>query len=239
MTDNTILSVSDLQVSYEDLTVLRDINADITSESVVSILGANGAGKTTLLRTIAGLKDPDTGTITFKNKNILNQEPYQIIKQGLTYVPERHRIFPNMSVHENLLIATAPAEDIDRGARLEHVLDLFPILDERQSQKARNMSGGQQQMLALAQGLIVDPDTILLDEPTLGLAPRIVDNIQSIIESINDNGVTVILVDEKIEMAQQVSDEMYLMRNQTLNYLGERGEFEEEYNRIMEEVVGQ
>jgi branched-chain amino acid transport system ATP-binding protein len=239
MTDNTILSVSDLQVSYEDLTVLRDINADITSESVVSILGANGAGKTTLLRTIAGLKGPDTGTITFKNKNILNQEPYQIIKQGLTYVPERHRIFPNMSVHENLLIATAPAEDIDRGARLEDVLDLFPILDERQSQKARNMSGGQQQMLALAQGLIVDPDTILLDEPTLGLAPRIVDNIQSIIESINDNGVTVILVDEKIEMAQQVSDEMYLMRNQTLNYLGERGEFEEEYNRIMEEVVGQ
>jgi branched-chain amino acid transport system ATP-binding protein len=100
------------------------------------------------------------------------------------------------------------------------------------------MSGGQQQMLALAQGLIVDPDTILLDEPTLGLAPQIVDDIQSIIESINDNGVTVILVDEKIEMAQRVSDEMYLMRNQTLNYLGERGEFEEEYNRIMEEVMG-
>lgn len=238
MTDDTILSVSDLRVSYGDLTVLRDVNADVESGDVVSIVGANGAGKTTLLKTIAGVKDPDEGRITFEGRDIIGQKPHQIIERGLTYVPERHRIFPEMTVYENLLVGMIPSKSRDREAALERVFDHFPILEDRQSQKAGTMSGGQQQMLAVAQGLVVNPDMLLLDEPTLGLAPQIVDDIQSIIESINDEGVSIILVDEKIEMAQAVSDEMYLMRNETLEYLGERGEFEEEYDRIMEDVIG-
>lgn len=238
MTDDTILSVSDLQVSYGDLTVLRDVNADVGSGDVVSIVGANGAGKTTLLKTVAGVKEPDEGRITFEGEDIVGQKPHQIIERGLTYVPERHRIFPEMSVYENLLVGMIPSKGLDREAAFERVFDHFPILEERQSQKAGTMSGGQQQMLAVAQGLVVNPDMLLLDEPTLGLAPQIVENIQSIIESINDEGVSIVLVDEKIEMAQAVSDEMYLMRNETLEYLGERGEFEEEYDRIMEDVIG-
>jgi branched-chain amino acid transport system ATP-binding protein len=190
------------------------------------------------LKTIAGVKEPEEGRITFEGEDIIGKKPHEIIERGLTYVPERHRIFPEMTVYENLLVGMIPSKGKDHEAALGRVFDHFPILEERQSQEAGTMSGGQQQMLALAQGLVVDPDMLLLDEPTLGLAPQIVDEIQSIIESINDEGVSIILVDEKIEMAQAVSDEMYLMRNETLNYLGKRGEFEEEYDRIMEDVIG-
>ncbi|MCD2203386.1 ABC transporter ATP-binding protein [Halobacterium sp. KA-6] len=230
------LSVSDLQVSYGDMTVLRDVDLSVPEGGVVSVVGANGAGKTTLMKTIAGVKAPDSGSITFRGESAVGLAPHELIQQGLTYVPERHTVFPEMTVLENLQTAMVPVTDSSPDV-LERVFDLFPILDERRQQDAGTMSGGQQQMLAIAQGLVVEPDLILLDEPTLGLAPKIVEDVRDTILEISDEGVTVLLVDEKIQLSKEVADELYLMRKSTLQYLGERGKFEAEYERILQETI--
>lgn len=231
-----MLEVSDLQVSYGDMTVLRDVNLTVDEGSVVSVVGANGAGKTTLLKTIGGVKEPDSGTIRFKDTDVVGREPHELIGAGLTYVPERHTIFPEMTVLDNLRTALVPAEGSSRES-LDTVFDLFPILDERRSQEAGTMSGGQQQMLAIAQGLVVEPDLIMLDEPTLGLAPKIIEDVRDTISEISEEGVTVLLVDEKIQLSKEIAEELYLMRKNTLQYLGERGEFEAEYDRILQETI--
>lgn len=236
--DEEILSVLDLQVSYGDIMVLRDVDLSVTQEDIVTIVGANGAGKTTFLKTVAGIKAKDSGSIVYAGEETGDKAPYELIREGLSYVPERHRIFPDMTVAENLRTAMVPTKERNREANLKRVYDLFPILEERLSQQAGTMSGGQQQMLAIAQGLVTEPELILLDEPTLGLAPKIIEDIRDTILSISDEGVTVLVVDEKIKMAKQISDKMYLMRQETLHYLGERGEFEEEYERILEETIG-
>lgn len=231
-----ILSVTDLQVSYGDMTVLREVDLSVPEGGVVSVVGANGAGKTTLMKTIAGVKAPDSGNITFRGESVVGLAPHDLIGRGLTYVPERHTVFPDMTVIDNLRTAMVPASDSSPDV-LEEVFELFPILDERRKQTAGTMSGGQQQMLAIAQGLVVEPDIILLDEPTLGLAPRIVEDVRDTILEISDEGVTVLLVDEKIQLSKDVADELYLMRKSTLQYLGERGEFEAEYERILQETI--
>lgn len=231
-----ILSVSDLEVSYGDMTVLRNVDLSVPEGGVVSVVGANGAGKTTLMKAISGVKNPDSGEITFRNENTVGLDPHELIQRGLTYVPERHTVFPEMTVLENLRTAMIPAQDSNSDV-LERVFELFPILDERRQQDAGTMSGGQQQMLAIAQGLVVEPDIILLDEPTLGLAPKIVEDVRDTILEISDNGVTVLLVDEKIQLSKEVAEDLYLMRKSTLQYLGERGEFEAEYERILQETI--
>jgi len=231
-----LLDVSDLAVAYGDMTVLRDVDLTVPEGGVVSVVGANGAGKTTLLKTVAGVKAPAAGRISFRGEDISEHEPHELIKQGLTYVPERHTVFPEMTVLDNLRTAMVPSDDPSPDA-LKTVFELFPILDERRGQEAGTMSGGQQQMLAIAQGLIVEPDLILLDEPTLGLAPKIVEDVRDTIHDISDEGVTVLLVDEKIQLSKEVADELYLMRKSTLQYLGERGEFEAEYDRILQETI--
>jgi len=231
-----LLDVSDLAVAYGDMTVLRDVDLTVPEGGVVSVVGANGAGKTTLLKTVAGVKTPAAGHISFRGEDISEHEPHELIKQGLTYVPERHTVFPEMTVLDNLRTAMVPSDDPGPDA-LKTVFELFPILDERRGQEAGTMSGGQQQMLAIAQGLIVEPDLILLDEPTLGLAPKIVEDVRDTIHDISDEGVTVLLVDEKIQLSKDVADELYLMRKSTLQYLGERGEFEAEYDRILQETI--
>ena len=231
-----MLDVSGLEVSYGDMTVLRDVNMTVDEGDIVSVVGANGAGKTTLLQTIVGAKAPDAGSIVFKGEDAIGRDPHELIRSGLTYVPERHTVFPEMTVLDNLRTALVPTEDSNPDA-LEEVFDLFPILDERRGQEAGTMSGGQQQMLAIAQGLVVDPDLIMLDEPTLGLAPKIIEDVRDTIVDISDEGVTVLLVDEKIQLSKEVADEMYLMRKNTLQYLGERGEFEAEYDRILKQTI--
>jgi branched-chain amino acid transport system ATP-binding protein len=238
MSESQLLSIEDLQVSYGDITVIREASATVNTGSVVTIVGTNGAGKTTLLKTIAGIKDPDSGSVRFDGEEIAAMKPYEIVQRGLAYVPERHRIFPEMTVRENLITATSPVQDRDNDPALDRVFELFPILDERRGQRAETMSGGQQQMLAIAQGLVVEPELILLDEPTLGLAPQIVDDIRDTIVSISEQGVTVLLVDEDIEMAKQITDEMYLLQQNTLQYLGERGEFEEAYEENLQKTMG-
>lgn len=231
-----VLEVSDLAVSYGDMIVLRDVNMAVSEGGVVSVVGANGAGKTTLLKTIVGAKAPDTGSIRFEGADAVGRKPHELIERGLTYVPERHTIFPEMTVLDNLRTALVPAESSSPDT-LEEVFDLFPILDERRDQQAGTMSGGQQQMLAIAQGLVIDPDLIMLDEPTLGLAPKIIEDVRDTIVEISNEGVTVLLVDEKIRLSKEVADELYLMRKSTLQYLGSHGEFEDEYDRILQQTI--
>ena len=232
-----LLTVDDLHVSYGDMEVIRDANLDVPAGDVVAIVGANGAGKTTLLDAVAGVKDVDSGDIRFDGESVAGQEPFERIDRGLAYVPERHRIFPDMTVRNNLRTAMIPAANVSRDEQLERVFDLFPILRDRQSQVAGTMSGGQQQMLAIAQGLVIDPDLIMFDEPTLGLAPKIIEDIRDTIVDISESGVTVLLVDEQIRMAKEVSNRMYLMRKNTLQYLGERGEFEDAYQDAVDQVL--
>ncbi|MFB6142198.1 MAG: ABC transporter ATP-binding protein [Halorientalis sp.] len=230
------LAVEDLAISYGDITVVREADMTADEGSVVSIVGANGAGKTTLLKTIAGVKDPDRGSVRFEGEDIVGMAPHEIISRGLVYVPERHQIFPDMTVRDNLLIARSPVQDGDENT-MDEVFDLFPILDECRDQQAGTMSGGQQQMLALAQGLAAEPDLLMLDEPTLGLAPQIVEDVWGTIKTISDEGVTILLVDEKVELAQDIADSMYLMREGTLHYLGEEGEFEAAYDEATSGMV--
>ena len=232
-----LLTVSDLHVSYGDMEVIRDANLDVPAGDVVSIVGANGAGKTTLLDAVAGVKEFDSGDVSFEGESVAGLEPYERIGRGLAYVPERHRVFPEMTVRNNLRTAMIPAADVSQEEQLERVFDLFPILRDRQSQVAGTMSGGQQQMLAIAQGLVIDPDLIMFDEPTLGLAPKIVEDIRDTIVDISESGVTVLLVDEQIRMAKRVSDRMYLMRKNTLQFLGERGAFEDAYQDAVDQVL--
>jgi len=236
VSDAPQLVVEDLDVSYGDLTVVRDTSMVAEAGNVVAIVGANGVGKTTLLKTIAGIKDPDTGTVRFAGEDVVGRPPYEIIRRGLVYVPERHQIFPDMTVRDNLLIARGPVQDGDDEAALEELFELFPILRERTDQKAGTMSGGQQQMLALGQGLAADPELLMLDEPTLGLAPQIVDDVWETIRTISDEGVTILLVDEKVKLAQTIADSMYLMRRGTLTHLGGPGEFEEAYEEATSQV---
>lgn len=237
MSNATLLEIENLEVSYGSITAIHDVHATVEEGDIVSVVGANGAGKTTLLKAVSGIKDVDSGSIRYRGTDITNEHPNHIVNQGLTYVPERHRIFPDMTVRDNLVTATVAATDVDRGDSLARVFDLFPILEERQSQVANTLSGGEQQMLAISQGLVADPEVIMLDEPTLGLAPKIVDRIEETIQSINDAGVTVLISDEQIEMAMTLSDHMYIMRKNTLQYLGERGEFEGAYKDIMSETI--
>jgi branched-chain amino acid transport system ATP-binding protein len=237
MSSEPQLVVEDLEISYGALTVVRDSSVRANGGAIVSIVGANGVGKTTLLKTIAGVKKPDAGTVRFEGEELVGKPPHEIIRQGLVYVPERHQIFPEMSVMDNLLIARNPVQGNGKET-IDEVFELFPILEERREQQAGTMSGGQQQMLALAQGLAADPDLLMLDEPTLGLAPQIVDDVRMNIEAISDEGVTILLVDEKVEMAKAIADSMYLMREGTLTHLGERGEFEEAYEEVSGGTAG-
>lgn len=231
-----ILEVSNLAASYGDLNVLRDVDLSVSKGGVVSVVGANGVGKTTLMKTIAGVKAPDSGRVLFRGEESTGDSAHELITRGLTYVPERHTIFPEMSVLDNLRTAMVPAVNTS-DATLDRVLELFPILDERLEQNAGTMSGGQQQMLAIAQGLVVEPELVVLDEPTLGLAPKIVDDVRELISDISAQNVSVLLVDEKIQLSKEIADELYLMRKNTLRYLGERGQFEEEYERILRETI--
>lgn len=235
---DALLTINELAVSYGDITVIRDVDASVERGDIVSLVGANGTGKTTLMKTIAGAKKPDTGSIVFDGRMIVGKQPHEIVDLGLAYVPERHRIFPEMTVYENLITATSPVRDQDNEAALDHVFDLFPILDERRKQKAGTMSGGQQQMLAIGQGLVVEPTLLMLDEPTLGLAPKIIEEVKETIISISENeDVTVLLVDEDVEMAQEISDEMYLLQRDTLHYLGTDDEFKRRYGELIEESL--
>lgn len=216
-----MLSIKNLEVVYQDvILVLKGISINLPKNKVVALLGANGAGKTTVLRAISGLLDIQNGKITkgeviYNEKNITNSNPSEIVKLGISQVLEGRRIFSDITVLENLKLG-AHTKTQNYEKNVENVFELFPILKDRYSNMAGYLSGGEQQMLAIGRSLMSEPDYLLLDEPSLGLAPKLVDQIAELVLEINNLGVSVLLVEQNANMALNVSDHAYIMENGTI-----------------------
>lgn len=216
-----MLSIKNLEVVYQDvILVLKGISISLPKNKVVALLGANGAGKTTVLKAISGLLDIQNGKITkgeviYNEKNITNSNPSEIVKLGISQVLEGRRIFSDITVLENLKLgAHTKTQNFEKN--VENVFELFPILKDRYTNIAGYLSGGEQQMLAIGRSLMSEPDYLLLDEPSLGLAPKLVDQIAELVLEINNLGVSVLLVEQNANMALNVSDHAYIMENGTI-----------------------
>lgn len=223
MSDSPVLSLRDVDVYYGEVQALFGVSLDVMVKEIVSIIGSNGAGKTTTMRSIMGLRTPKNGTITFQGKDITKTKAHGVVKQGVIYVPEGRLVFPDLSVQVNLEMG-AYSKSYSRkqlAEKLEEQYTLFPRLKERRNQLAGSLSGGEQQMLAIARGLMADPKLIMFDEPSLGLAPVIVDDMFDIIVRINKElDVPVLLVEQNAFMALSISDRTYVLENGVITTSG-------------------
>ena len=215
----TILSIKDLKVNYGGIEAVKGISFDVEEGSIVTLIGANGAGKSSTLRTIAGLVKPASGKIIFRGDDITNCDTNVIVRKGITLVPEGRRIFPDLTVLENLRVGAYLRND-DIAGDIQWVYDLFPRLRERSWQAGGTLSGGEQQMLAVARALMCKPKLIMMDEPSLGLAPLVVRGIFDIIREINAQGVTVLLIEQNANMALKVADYAYVLETGRIGLSG-------------------
>ncbi|MDB2447504.1 ABC transporter ATP-binding protein [bacterium] len=215
-----ILEIDKISSFYGPIQALEDVSISVKKGSIVSLIGANGAGKSTLLMSIFGSPRAKKGSIVFDGKNITDYEMHDIAKLGIAQVPEGRRIFGGMTVEENLKTGTIPIGDKYMDEDLDHVYELFPRLAERKSQRAGTMSGGEQQMLAIARALMSRPKLLLLDEPSLGLAPLIVKQIFEIIEKIASEGATIFLVEQNANLALKIADQAYVLVNGKISMTG-------------------
>ncbi len=207
-----MLSVESLSVFYGKAQALWDVSLNVEEKSITAVLGSNGAGKSTLLNTLAGLLQTTSGNIIFEGKNINDYEPYQRVEAGISLIPEGRRLFPYLTVEENLQIgAYGKRARADTQKSLEWVFHLFPILKERRKQLAGTLSGGQQQMAAIARGLMSKPKLLMLDEPSLGLAPIIALEVFKLIREINDAGVTILLVEQDVYQTLRVAVNAFVL----------------------------
>lgn len=208
-----MLQINDLHTYYGSIRALRGVSISVQPGQIVTLIGANGAGKTTLLRTTSGLVSPAEGSITFEGRRIDGLSPHRIVRMGICQVPEGRGLFPDLTVWENLRMGAYTLRDkrqIDEG--IASALEMFPRLSERIHQKAGTMSGGEQQMLAVARALVLKPRLLMLDEPSLGLAPILVDQVFAKIQEINDGGTTILLVEQNARRALTLADEGYVLR---------------------------
>lgn len=205
-----MLKINDLKVNYGGIEAVKGITFEVPEKSIVTLIGANGAGKSTTLRTIAGLKKPSWGSISFLGNDITGADTFNIISNGITLVPEGRHVFPDMTVLENIKIGAYLRKD-SLEEDINWVYDLFPRLKERSWQMAGTLSGGEQQMLAVARALMSRPKLMMMDEPSLGLAPIIVQGIFDIIKEINKQGVTILLIEQNANMALHAADLAYVM----------------------------
>lgn len=209
-----MLEIKDLVVNYGHISALRGISFQVPDKSIVALIGANGAGKTTTLMAISGMADAAAGSIILDDMDITDCRPSSIVGMGICHVPEGRHVFPELTVYENLVAGAIPCKKLskrEREARIEEQFALFPRLKERRNQMAGTMSGGEQQMLAISRGLMSDPKILMLDEPSLGLAPIIVEEIFDMIEKVRDAGKTVLLIEQNASIALQISDFAYAM----------------------------
>lgn len=207
-----MLEIKDLHVHYGVIEALKGIGLEVNEGEIVALIGANGAGKTTMMQSISGIVKKSAGEINFLNESIMKANPKHIVEMGLTQVPEGRRIFTGMSVYENLMMGAFLRKDKDGIKRdYEKVCEQFPILKERMNQDASTLSGGEQQMLAMGRALMAKPKLLLLDEPSMGLAPILVKEIFNIIEEINKSGTTVLLVEQNAKMALSIAHRAYVL----------------------------
>ena len=216
---SNILEIRDLVVSYGGIEAVKGIDMDIEEGKIVTLIGANGAGKSTTMKTIAGLVKPKSASILFDGQELVGKAPDQIVSLGITMVPEGRRVFPNLTVKENLRIGGYLRKD-NLTDDLNYVYSLFPRLKEREWQLAGTLSGGEQQMLAVARALMSKPRLIMMDEPSLGLAPLVVKGIFDIIRTINDQGVTVLLIEQNANMALKIADYAYVLETGLIGLTG-------------------
>ena len=207
-----MLTLQDVRIFYGAIQAVKGISLDVRERELVTIVGANGAGKTTTLRTISGIYRPTTGSITFEGRNLAALPSHEIVALGISQAPEGRQIFGSLSVRDNLMLgATRRADRASIGQELEYLVSLFPVLGERMNQSGGTLSGGEQQMLAIARALMAKPRLLLLDEPSLGLAPMLVNRIFAVISRLKETGVTILLVEQNARKALEIADRAYVM----------------------------
>jgi branched-chain amino acid transport system ATP-binding protein len=233
-----MLHVERLKVSYGRVTALWDVGFDVTEGEVVALVGANGAGKTTTLKAISGLLKPESGTVRLDGDPLESRTTMEIVERGVIHVPEGRKLFPEMTVRDNLLLGGFHASARPRQAeRLEKVFGIFPRLRERQGQMAGTLSGGEQQMVAIGRGLMAGPRILMLDEPSLGLAPVLVEEMFQVVEEINRQGVTVLLVEQNTEHALRIAHRGFVLESGRVVLSGTGAELLEN-QRVREAYLG-
>jgi len=218
----TLLQLKDINSFYGGIQALKNINIEVNEGEIVTLIGSNGAGKSTTLKTICGQVKPKSGTLIYKGEEIIKLQSHEIALKGIAHVPEGRRIFSKLTVKENLEMGAFSVKDKKLiAARMEMVFDYFPRLKERLSQKGGTMSGGEQQMLAIGRGLMMGPSLLMLDEPSMGLAPIIVEQIFEIIEQLNKQGMTILLVEQNAYQALQIAHRGYVIQTGEIQMVGE------------------
>jgi branched-chain amino acid transport system ATP-binding protein len=216
-----MLELENVHVYYGNIHALKGISFHVKEGELVTLIGSNGAGKTTLLHTISGLLHPKRGKITYQGEDITYLSPYEIVKRGISQVPEGRHIFPGLTVKENLIIGSIQRQDSSGVATdLKYIYSLFPVLEQRLSQKAGTLSGGEQQMLAISRALLSKPKLLLLDEPSLGLAPLVVQEIFAVIQKVRNEGCTVLLVEQNARKALEIADRGYVIETGSITLEG-------------------
>lgn len=236
---DNLLKITDLHVYYGSVQALKGISMDVSKGEIVSVLGANGAGKSTLLRAISGLIPVKSGEMLFNDKPLNKIEAYKIVIDGISHVPEGRRVFTTLSVEENLNLGAFNRRGDSKlvSERKERAYDLFPILKERKNQLAGTLSGGEQQMLAIGRGLMSDPSLLLLDEPSLGLAPLLVKQIFEIIKEINKQGVAILLVEQNARKALSVAHRAYVLETGNITISGSSSKLKDD-KKVQEAYLG-
>jgi branched-chain amino acid transport system ATP-binding protein len=220
-----MLTLQDVRVFYGAIQAVKGISLDVRERELVTIVGANGAGKTTTLRTISGIYRPTTGSITFEGRNLATLPSHEIVALGISQAPEGRQIFGSLSVRDNLMLgATRRADRASIEQELDYLVSLFPVLGERMNQSGGTLSGGEQQMLAIARALMAKPRLLLLDEPSLGLAPMLVNRIFAVISRLKETGVTILLVEQNARKALEIADRAYVMETGRIILAGDARE---------------
>ena len=232
-----MIKLNNIVAGYGSITALKSISLEVPAGSIVTLIGANGAGKTTTMRTIMGLIHPSAGEVLFEGKAITKYKTHEIVNSGISLVPEGRSILAKMTVLENLEMGAYKRNDKEVDSDLEKVFDRFPILGERKSQLGGTLSGGQQQMLAIGRALMARPKLMLLDEPSMGLAPLVVADIFKVIKEINASGTTVLLVEQNVRQAIKIADYAYVMETGKIVLEGNREEIGKN-PRVMEAYLG-
>jgi branched-chain amino acid transport system ATP-binding protein len=229
MSEETLLKVSHIDAFHGSFQALWDVSLAVKPGEIVAIIGANGSGKSTLLDTISGVVHPARGTIEFEGKDISALEPFQIVDLGIAQVPEGRMVFPDLTVLENIVIGSYnhQARPV-KGQNLERVYQLFPVLEQRKTQLAKTLSGGEQQMLALGRGLMSNPKIILLDEMSLGLAPIVINELYSALREIRERGITILFVEQNVRRSLTEADKAYIMEAGRIVLSGSVAELREE-----------